>query len=111
MERKGSGSTAVVTAAEVKAALANRSRVLTAEEERAVRMRHGAGLPALDAPLARASGGNAELEDELLLLEMQLMRGMRARTAAKADAPAAPAPAARGAASKAKIVRALRKKR
>ena len=95
MERK----TAVVTAAEVAVAL-GKVRTVTSEEEKALRMRHGAKVE-LNAPLARAAADNEELADELLLIEMQLMRSLRAR-----NAP----PAARNA-SKDKIVRALRKKK
>lgn len=110
MERKGAKSTAVVTAAEVKAALGKRSQALTAEEDKALRMRHGAGAPDLKAPLPRASAGNQEVEDQLQLIEMQLLRAMRARTGAPARAAATVTPASPGAATKAKIIRALRKK-
>ena len=95
MERK----TAVVTAAEVAVAL-GRVKTVTSEEEKALRMRHGARVE-LNAPLARAAGDNEELQDELLLIEMQLMRAMRARNAP----PPTRSPA------KDKIVRALRKKK
>lgn len=116
MERKVGSST--LTAKEVKAAL-EKSTTLTAEEEKALRMRHGAGAPSQNAPLPRAAGANAELADELLVIEMQLMKALRARTgqtrtaATAAKAPAAPvrnreAPAN---AAKDKIVRALRAKK
>lgn len=101
MERK----TTVVTAAEVAVAL-GRAKTVTSEEEKALRMRHGAKVE-LNAPLARAAGNNQELADELLLIEMQLMRAMKARNA---PAPAAALPLARNA-HKDKIVRALRKKK
>jgi hypothetical protein len=102
MERKAGGSTAEVAAAEVRAALGG-ARTLSSEEEKALRMRHG-GFVQRDAPLPRAAAGNAELEDELLVVEMQLMRAWRRRMAA---ATTAPAPSR----TKDKIVRALRKKR
>lgn len=75
MERKVGSST--VTAKEVKAAL-EKARTLSAEEEKVLRMRHGAGASSTRAPLPRAAGDNQELGDELLLIEMQLMkaRGM-----------------------------------
>ena len=95
MERK----TAVVTSEEVAVGL-GKVRTVTSEEEKALRMRHGAKVDP-NAPLARAAGGNAELADELLLIEMQLMRTMRARNA--------PPPAHN--ANRDKIVRALRKKK
>lgn len=78
MERKSSSSTAVVTSREVRTALTKQSARLTTQEEQALRMRHGAGVDALDAPLARAAGDNEEVADELLLLEMSLLRAARA---------------------------------
>jgi hypothetical protein len=118
MERKVGSST--VTAKEVKAAL-EKTRTLTAEEEKVLRMRHGAGASSTRAPLPRAAGDNEELGDELLLIEMQLLKAMRARSGGKpvasgnnkhvmAPAPA-PAKATAGNPTKDKIVRALRKKK
>src|SRR5690606_1925497 len=78
MERKSSSSTAVVTSREVRTALTKQSARLTTQEEQTLRMRHGAGVDGLDAPLARAAGDNEEVADELLLLEMSLLRGARA---------------------------------
>lgn len=103
MERK-SGTSAVVTAAEVKAAL-GKARALSSEEEKALRMRYGA--KAEDAPLPSASGGNEELEDELMVIQMQLFRAWKQHLAAKNGMRVEPA-ASR---TKDKIVRALRKKR
>jgi hypothetical protein len=115
MERKAGSTT--VTAKEVKAAL-EKTRTLTSEEEKVLRMRHGAGAPSKTAPLPRAAGNNEELADELLVIEMQLMKAMRARTAqaktgSKPQAAAARTSekAASGNAAKDKIVRALRKKK
>jgi hypothetical protein len=114
MERKVGSST--VTTKEVKTAL-EKTRTLTSEEEKVLRMRHGAGAPSTRAPLPRAAGNNEELADELLVIEMQLMKAMRARTgqtktgskpkvaAARATEAVAANPA------KDKIVRALRKKK
>lgn len=101
MERKG-GSTAVVTASEVSVAL--RTATVTSEEEKALRMRYGAKVD-VRAPLARAAGDSQELGDELLLIEMQLMRAMKRQKAMAAAAVAPKNP------SKDKIVRALRKKK
>ncbi len=115
MQRKGSSSTVAVTAEEVRAALP-RSRTLTSEEEKALRMRHGAKQENLHQPLPRAAGGNAELADELLVLEMQLLKAFRAQASA-AKARTAPltavarAPASESSRAKDKIVRALRKKK
>jgi hypothetical protein len=97
MERK----TAVVTSEEVAVAL-NKVRTLTSEEEKALRMRHGAKV-SIEAPLMRAAGNNAELADELLVIEMQLVKAMRARNN--------PAPAPMRSANKDKIVRMLRRKK
>ena len=79
-------------------ALRTRDRVLTPQEERAVRMVNGLGVRP-DAPLARIAAEGTELGEELLLLEMQLARQARARI------PRTPSPA------KSKIVRALRGRR
>lgn len=114
MERKVGSST--LTAKEVKAGL-EKSTTLTAEEEKALRMRHGAGASSTRAPLPRAAGNNSELADELLVIEMQLMKAMRARTgqtrsaSTAPKASATPAPKAASNATKDKIVRALRKKK
>ena len=59
MDRKGVSSTVAVTSDEVKAAL-SRSRTLTSEEEKVVRMRHGAGAAERTA-LPQAAAGNEEL--------------------------------------------------
>jgi hypothetical protein len=116
MDRKGVRSTVAVTAEEVKAAL-GRTKTLTSEEEKVVRMRHGAGSD-LRAPLPQAAGGNQELKDELLVLEMQLLKAYRmqlaqAKAAKAGNVVVAKAPPAdpAGARAKGKIVRALRKKR
>jgi hypothetical protein len=108
MERKGGTGSVAVTVEEVRSAL-GRARTLSSEEEKVLRMRHGAAVPDLRAPLPRAAGNNEELADELLLLEMQLLRAMKARKApATTVAPAAAPTQSR---VKDKIVRALRKKK
>lgn len=119
MERKVGSTT--VTAREVKAAL-EKTTTLTSEEERVLCMRHGAGTSSTRASLPRAAGNNEELADELLVIEMQLMKAMRARTGQTASAnnkvKAAPAKVdaavktdVTGNRTKDKIVRALRKKK
>jgi len=65
-------------------------------------MRYGAKVD-LAAPLPRAAGDNAELADELLLIEMQLLKASRVRLGGTALPTASR--------TKDKIVRALRKKR
>jgi hypothetical protein len=114
MERKVGSST--VTAKEVKAAL-EKARTLTSEEEKVLRMRHGAGAPSTSAPLPRAAGNNEELADELLVIEMQLMKAMRERIGQAKSGSKPKVAAARASESssssqtKEKIVRALRKKK
>jgi hypothetical protein len=109
MERKV-GSSTTVTAKEVKAAL-EKVQTLTSEEEKVLRMRHGAGAASKSAPLPRAAGRNEELGDELLLIEMQLMKAMRERTGQTKSASNKPKVATAASATKDKIVRALRKKK
>ena len=87
-----------VTTEELRTEL-ERDRALTPVEERALRMRHGVGVRA-DAPLARIAPEGSALADELLVLELQLVRQVRARTAPRPVSP-----------TKSKIVRALRSKR
>lgn len=74
MERKGS-STAVVTKEQVATGL--ETTTISAREEQALRMRYGATVDK-KAPLPQAHGGNEELADELLFIEMQLLKGVRA---------------------------------
>ena len=105
MERKVGSSSTTVTSKELKASL-EKVRTLAPEEEKVLRMRHGAGAPSKSAPLPRAAGDNEELGDELLFIEMQLMKAMRARAAqAQTASPKTKA------ATKAKIVSALKKKK
>lgn len=66
----------VVTAEVVTEALAKRN--FTQEEEKVLRMRNGAKVSGA-APLPKAAGANEELGDELLLIEMQLLRSIKAR--------------------------------
>ena len=109
MERKGVRSS-VVTADEVRGAM-KKSRSMTTEEEKVVRLRYGV-TETREAPLPKAAGSNTELADELLVLEMQLFRAMLARHKQKhLHAVAAPSPAPASSKAKDKIVRALRKKR
>lgn len=93
MERKS--STTVVTAEQVTAGLKKANT--TAREEQVLRLRHGLSVDK-KAPLPQAHGGNEELADELLIIEMQLLRAMKARAAANKTSSA-----------KSKIVAKLRK--
>lgn len=110
MERKG-GSTVVVTKENVKATL-SKVRTLSQSEEKVVRMRVGAGA-ALNEPLPKAYGDNEELADELLLIEMQLMRAWKARLAQNKTNGLQAARIGTDSANstKNKIVRSLRKKK
>lgn len=104
-------TTTTVTAKQVATGLA-KAREVTSEEERVVRMRYGAPADA-KAPLGRKAAEGSEAADELLLLEMQLLKAYRAHLAkqnAKTVAAARPAPTVQNKA-KDKIVRALRKKK
>ncbi len=101
-ERKALESTVVTE--EVRAALA-RAPALTSLEERVLRLRHGASQKA-QAPLGRVAPVDSELGDELLVLELQLLRVLRARAVQAAAASGTANPV-----TKSKIVRALRKKR
>ena len=107
MERKGGNATVEVSSAEVRAVL-EKTRTLTTDENKMLRMRYGIGAPSLDAPLPRVSG-NRNLEDELLVIEMQLLRSIRARTAPHSEGLASLIPGESK--TKDKILRALRKKR
>jgi hypothetical protein len=114
MERKAASSTTEVTVEVAGETLSRRPETLSAEEERVVRMRRGAPADR-NAPLPRAAQGNSELEDELLLIEMQLLRS-RMRAGKTQGLPVAPRVAAVTASrpesrTKSKIVRALRRKR
>ena len=102
MERKGGTSTVVTE--EFLAGLV-RAPALTVEEERVLRLRHGVS-PDANAPLARVVPADSELGDELLVLELQLLRAVRARAAQAAAASGTADPS-----RKSKIIRALRKKR
>ena len=103
MTEQKAGSSTVVTE-EVRAAL-TRAPALTLLEERVLRLRHGVCQEAR-APLARVAPADSELGDELLVLELQLLRVLRARALQAAAASGTSNPA-----TKSKIVRALRKKR
>jgi hypothetical protein len=65
-------STTVVTE-QVKVALKKAAPAFAKDEENLLRLRHGQGVDP-SAPLARAAGSNAALADELLFMEMALMR-------------------------------------
>lgn len=106
MERKA-GNTAVVTKEEVVAGLKHANT--TSTEEKALRMRYGAPFD-LKAPLPKAAAGNQELEDEMLVIEMHLLRALKHRKAMAVKA-AAPVLATPRNATKEKIVSKLKANR
>lgn len=119
--QKRTRSTVVVSESTVQATLRRGpARELAAEEDRAVRMRVGASVPA-GAPLDRKPAGTEDAEIELLAAEIEMFMRMRdqlrahaaRRAGARAQAASQPAPvaASRMSPTKAKIVRALRNKR
>jgi hypothetical protein len=104
-------TTTTLTAKQVQTGLSH-AHALSSEEERAVRMRHGAKVE-LQAPLARKADEGSEAADEMLLVEMQLLKAYRAHLASQKQgrgAVEAVRPST-GNRAKDKIVRALRKKR
>jgi hypothetical protein len=100
--------TAVATEAAAQAALRRGAApALTAEEERATRMRLGAPLPR-GAALERKAAPRSELELELLAMEVEGFLRWKEHLARVRAAPAAPATTSSR--TKEKIVRALRRK-
>ncbi|MGC4123050.1 MAG: hypothetical protein QM765_52470 [Myxococcales bacterium] len=102
MQRKGTQVRDVVEAKEVGAALAKTKT--TSEDEKVLRMRYGATVQK-DAPLARHGEGDQDLQDELLLMEMELLRAYRLHQKQMVQRVQP-----RQSRTKDKIVRALRKK-
>jgi hypothetical protein len=104
MQRKASSNVReAVEAKDVTKAL-SKVRNLSSDEEKVVRMRYGAKVD-VGAPLPRHGEGDQELSDELLVLEMQLLRAYRQH-----QQLAAQKTVAQPSRTKEKIVRALRKK-
>jgi len=109
MERKPKSVGVVVSAAEIRESLSKAK--IAGEEEKALRMRNGISLPEVNAPLPWAASGNAA--DELLLMEMELMKAQLRRSRAARGRTTPNQLKLEPTAQKArdKIVRALRKKR
>lgn len=104
MQRKGTQVRDVVEAREVGAALA-KAKTVASEDEKVLRMRYGATVQK-EAPLARHGEGDADLQDELLLMEMELLRAYRLHQKQMVQRVQP-----RQSRTKDKIVRALRKKK
>jgi hypothetical protein len=97
-------SAAVVTMEQVKTGL--KTATVTAREEQALRMRYGATV-SKSANLPTAYGDNEDLADELLVMEMSLLKSLKAHQGKMATKATAPARSA----SKSKIVSALKGKK
>jgi len=85
MGNKSSSSTTTNT--EVREMLRTAAEKLSAREEKALRMRSGAGLP-LTEKLPQRGQKNPEARAELLALEIELREQLRARAAKAAPPPA-----------------------
>lgn len=87
MQKKSRGSqtgtTTTVTSAEVKKALTRETTGLAADEEKALRMLHGAG-GSHSLVLERVGQNNPDTRDALLSMEVELLRQMRQRAATSA---------------------------
>jgi hypothetical protein len=99
MSTKSSSST--ITSTEVRELLRVAARQLSAREEKALRMRSGAGL-AHDQVLPRRGQDNPEARAELLALEIELKQKLAARGTKAAATPVRSK-------EKDKIIRALRR--
>ena len=107
MSTKSASTT--LTATQVQQAMA-RTQSLTSEEEKVVRMRTGAAVDR-KAPLARKAAEGTEAADELLVMEMEILRAFRQHQAKLGAKKAPEARTTTEGRTKEKIVRALRKKR
>ena len=101
-------SAGTITSTEVRELLLGAGDKLSAREEKALRMRTGAGV-ALNEPLPRRGQKHPEARAELLALEIELREKLLQTSALAAKAPKAAAPAAQPSREKDKIVRALRR--
>lgn len=100
MGEKTSSST--ITSTEVRELLRTAAKRLSAREEKAVRMRAGAGLGRSEA-LPRRGQGNVEARAELLAMEIELKEKLAARSGKTTAAPRVRSK------EKDKIIRALRR--
>ena len=99
-------SSGTITSTEVRELLHTAAEKLSAREEKALRMAHGASVD-LKAPLPRRGQNHPEARAELLALEIDLTRQLAAR--ARAAAPVAQPKAPASSKQKDKIIRALRR--
>lgn len=96
-------SSSTITSTEVRELLRTAAKQLSAREEKALRMRHGA-VVGRNEPLPRRGQEHPEARAELLALELELKQKLAARSTAKTSA-AAP----QRTKEKDKIIRALRR--
>jgi hypothetical protein len=96
-------SSSTITSTEVRELLRTAAKQLSAREEKALRMRHGAGV-GRGEPLPRRGQENPEAQAELLALEIELKQKLAERSPKK-TAAAAPVRTK----EKDKIIRALRR--
>jgi hypothetical protein len=114
MERKAGRVEVLVTADEVRESLPKAK--LSADEEKVLRMRHGVALADPSESLPTVAPAGSPVADELLLIEMELMRGQRrkprtARTHSRTGASTLPKLDPTAQKTRDKILRALRKKK
>ena len=96
-------SSSTITSTEVRELLRTAAKQLSAREEKAVRMRHGAGVDPRTV-LPRRGQDHADARAELLALEIELKEKLAARSPASHHEPAAVRTK-----EKDKIIRALRR--
>jgi hypothetical protein len=113
MERKAGRVDVLVTAEEVRESLPKAK--LSAEEEKVLRMRHGVAADPGESLPALAPGGSP-VADELLLIEMELLKAQQrkprtARTHSQTAASTLPKLDPTAQKTRDKILRALRKKK
>src|SRR3954471_19903669 len=98
-------SSSTITSTEVRELLRTAAKQLSAREEKALRMRSGAGV-GRNEPLPRRGQDNPEARAELLALEIELKQKLAARKPQKTTAAA---PGTVRTKEKDKIIRALRR--
>jgi hypothetical protein len=114
MERKAGKVEVLVTAEEVRESLPKAK--LSADEEKVLRMRHGVALSDPSESLPPIAPGGSPVADELLLIEMELMRAQQrkprtARSHSRTASSTLPKLDPTAQKTRDKILRALRKKK
>lgn len=114
MERKAGRVEVFVTSEEVRESLPKAK--LSAEEEKVLRMRHGVAVADPTESLPGVAPAGSLVADELLLIEMELLRTQRrkprtTRGHSRTAAPTLPKLDPKAQKTRDKILRALRKKK